>query len=81
MFTEIDTQKKDVIVKSERERKLSKSIDKLSKKMCAVRQSEWLTWSPAPMSSSSRFTCTPAAICGDCSSNASNTVHVLWSNP
>lgn len=41
----------------------------------------WPTWSPAPMSSSSRFTCTPAAICGDCSSNANNTVHVLESNP
>lgn len=40
-----------------------------------------LTWSPAPISSSSRFTWTPAAICGDCWSNASKTLHVLWSNP
>lgn len=40
-----------------------------------------LTWSPAPMLSSSRSTCTPAAICGDCWSSANSTLHVLWSNP
>lgn len=35
------------------------------------------TWSPAPISSSARFICTPAAISGDCWSNANKTLHVL----
>jgi len=39
------------------------------------------TWSPAPISSSARLTCTPAAISGDCWSNAKRTLHVLKSKP
>lgn len=41
----------------------------------------WSTWSPAPISSSSRFTCTPLAMFGDCCSMATSRFIVLKSKP